>query len=179
MSSDSASDQVGSAPGGRKLIAVLYADMIGYSRLIGLDDIGTLERLRALRRTLIDPAIKEHGGRIVQTGGDSLLIVFDSIDGAVRCAVKVQQQMPAHDGDNSSDRAIRFRIGINLGDAIADGTDLHGDTVNVAARIQAECPPGGICVTRSVRDHVHGRLGLAFEELGPLNLRNIALPVEA
>ena len=130
-------------------------------------------------RELIDPAIDEHGGRIVQTGGDSLLIVFDSIDGAVRCAVKVQQQVPIHDGDQPPDRAIRFRIGINIGDAIADGTDLHGDAVNVAARLQAECPPGGICVSRSVRDHVHGRLDLAFEELGALNLKNIARPVEA
>ena len=130
-------------------------------------------------RDLIDPAIEEHGGRIVQTGGDSLLIVFDSIDGAVRCAVKVQQQVPIHDGDQPPDRAIRFRIGINIGDAIADGTDLHGDAVNVAARLQAECPPGGICVSRSVRDHVHGRLDLAFEELGALNLKNIARPVEA
>ena len=105
--------------------------------------------------------------------------MFDSIDGAVRCAVKVQQQVPIHDGDQPPDRAIRFRIGINLGDAIADGTDLHGDAVNVAARLQAECPPGGICVSRSVRDHVHGRLDLAFEELGALNLKNIARPVEA
>ena len=102
MSSYSGSDQVGSAPGGRKLIAVLYADMVGYSRLIGLDDIGTIERLRAIRSTLIDPAIKEYGGRIVQKGGDSLLMVFDSIDGAVRCAVKVQQQVPAHDGGLST-----------------------------------------------------------------------------
>ena len=153
--------------------------MVGYSRLIGLDDVGTLERLRTLRRNLIDPAIESHGGRIVQTGGDSLLIVFDSIDGAVRCAVKVQQQVPIHDGDQPPDRAIRFRVGINIGDAIADGTDLHGDAVNVAARLQAECPPGGICVTRAVRDHVHGRLDLAFEELGPLSLKNIARPVEA
>ena len=130
-------------------------------------------------RNLIDPAIDEHGGRIVQTGGNSLLIVFDSIDGAVRCAVKVQQQVPIHDGDQPPDRAIRFRIGINIGDAIPDGTDLHGDAVNVAARLQAECPPGGICVSRSVRDHVHGRLDLAFEELGALNLKNIARPVEA
>ena len=102
----------------RKLVAVMYADMVGYSRLIGLDDQGTLDRLRALRRNLIDPAIDEHGGKIVQTGGDSLLIVFDSIDGAVRCAVKVQQQVPVHDGDQPPDRAIRFRVGINLGDAI-------------------------------------------------------------
>jgi adenylate cyclase len=121
--------------------------MVGYSRLIGLDDVGTLERLRALRREVIDLAIREHGGRIVNTGGDSLLIVFDSIDGAVRCSVRVQQQVPIHDGDQPDDRAICFRVGINIGDAIADGTDLHGDTVNVAARLQAECPPGGICVT--------------------------------
>ena len=106
----------------RKLIAVVYADMVGYSRLIGLDDAGTLNRLRALRRDLIDPAIEEHGGRIVQTGGNSLLVVFDSIDGAVRCAVEVQEQVPIQDGNRDSDRAICFRIGINLGDAIADGT---------------------------------------------------------
>ena len=153
--------------------------MAGYSRLIGLDDVGTLQRLRTLRSTLIDPAIDEHGGRIVQTGGDSLLIVFDSIDGAVRCAVKVQQEVPIHDGDQSPDRAIRFRVGINIGDAIADGTDLHGDAVNVAARIQAECLPGGICVTRAVRDHVQDRLDLTFEELGALDLKNISRPVEA
>jgi adenylate cyclase len=153
--------------------------MVGYSRLIGLDDQGTLDRLRALRREVIDPAIAEHGGRIIQTGGDSLLVVFDSVDGAVRCGVQVQEQVPVHDGDQSPDRAIRFRVSINLGDAIADGTDLHGDAVNVVARLQTECPPGGICVSRSVRDHVHGRLGLQFEELGPLNLKNIARPVEA
>src|SRR6202162_1979443 len=179
MSVNKASDPIGRPPAGRKLIAVVYADMVGYSRLIGLDDIGTFERLRALRSTLIDPAINEHGGRIVQTGGDSLLIVFDSIDGAVRCAVKMQQLVPDYDGDQPSDRAIRFRVGINIGDAIADGTDLHGDAVNVAARIQAECPPGGICVTRSVRDHVHGRLDLNFDGLGTLDLKNISRPVEA
>src|SRR5689334_20304856 len=91
----------------------------------------------------------------------------------------MQEQVPIHDGDQSPDRAIRFRIAINLGDAIADGTDLHGDAVNVVARLQAECPPGGICVSRSARDHVHRRLHLDFEELGPLNLKNIARPVDA
>jgi adenylate cyclase len=121
-----ASDSTGRSQNRRKLIAVLYADMVGYSRLIGLDDAGTLERLRALRRNLIDPAIEEHGGRIVQTGGDSLLVVFDSIDGAVQCAVTVQRQVPIVDGDQPAGRAIRFRVGINIGDAIADGTDLHG-----------------------------------------------------
>ena len=106
-------------------------------------------------------------------------MVFDSMDGAVRCAVKVQQQVPAHDGDISPDRAIRFRVGINVGDVIPDGTDVHGDVVNVAARLQAECPPGGICVSRAVRDHVQDRLDLAFEELGALRLKNISRPVEA
>src|SRR5262249_31155183 len=100
LSGSSATDLVGRASGGRKLIAVAYTDIVGYSRLIGLDDGETLERLRALRSTLIDPAIDEHGGRIVQTGGDSLLILFDSIDGAVRCAVKVQQAVPSYDGDH-------------------------------------------------------------------------------
>ena len=179
MSEAKAPDLARGSPDRRKLIAVVHADMAGYSRLIGLDDAGTLDRLRALRRNLIDPAISEHGGKIVQTGGDSLLIVFDSIDGAVRCAVKVQQRVPIHDGEQPRERAIRFRVGINIGDAIADGTDLHGDAVNVVARLQAECPPGGICVTRAVRDHVHGRLDLVFEELGALNLKNIARPVEA
>jgi TolB-like protein/class 3 adenylate cyclase/Tfp pilus assembly protein PilF len=161
----------------RKLIAVLYADMVGYSRLIELDDTGTLQRLRRLRKEVIDPAIEEHGGHVVQTGGDSLLIVFDSVDGAVQCAIQVQCEAPDFDSESSPDRAMRFRIGINIGDAIADGTDLHGDAVNVAARIQAECPPGGICVTRAVRDHVRHRLDLAFEDLGSLRLKNIAWPI--
>ena len=172
-------DVAGKAAGGRKLIAVVYADMVGYSRLIGLDDAGTLRRLRTLRRALIDPAIREHGGRVVQTGGDSLLVAFDSIDGAVRCAVKVQQQVPVYDGDQPPDRRIRFRIGINIGDVIPEGTNLHGDGVNIAARLEAECPVGGICVSRTVRDHVHGRLDLPFEAIGSLALKNIARPVEA
>jgi adenylate cyclase len=164
---------------GRKLIAVAYADMVGYSRLIELDDIGTLERLRSLRSALIEPAIAEYGGKIVQTGGDSMLIVFDSIDGAVRCALKLQQEIPTHDGEQDRDRTIRYRIGINIGDVIADGTDLHGDTVNVAARLQTECPPGEVCVTRAVRDHIQDRFDLAFHPLGTLDLKNISRPVEA
>src|SRR5690349_14041260 len=114
VSASGSSDPSGMGQDRRKLVAVLYADMVGYSRLIGLDDAGTLQRLRHLRREVIEPAIEEHGGRIVQTGGDSLLIVFDSIDGAVRCAVQVQEQVPLHDGDQPSDLAMRFRIGINL-----------------------------------------------------------------
>jgi adenylate cyclase len=119
-------DVAATATGGRRLIAIVYADMAGYSRLIGLDDAGTLRRLSTLRSALIDPAISEHGGRLVQTGGDSLLVAFDSIDGAVRCALKVQQQVPVYDGDQPPDRRIRFRIGINIGDVIPEGTNLHG-----------------------------------------------------
>jgi TolB-like protein/tetratricopeptide (TPR) repeat protein len=115
----------------------------------------------------------------VQTGGDSLLIVFDSIDDAVTCAVKVQQQVPVYDGDQSPDRRIRFRVGVNTGDVIPDGTDLYGESLNVAARLQAECPVGGICVSRAVRDQLHGRLNLPFETIGELRLKNIARPVEA
>ena len=135
MSGSNASNPMSRSPDKRKLIAVAHADMVGYSRLVGLDDAGTLQRLRSLRSEVIDPAIDEHGGRIVQTGGDFLLIVFDSIDGAVRCAVRVQRQVPIHDGDQPADRAIRFRVGINIGDAIADGTDLHGDAVNTTTLI--------------------------------------------
>jgi adenylate cyclase len=172
-------DLAGKAAGGRRLIAVVYADMVGYSRLISLDDAGTLRRLRTLRRALIDPAIREYGGKVVQTGGDSLLVAFDSIDGAVRCAVKVQQQVPVYGSDQLPDRRIRFRIGIEIGDAIAHATDLHGEAVNIAARLQTQCPVGGVCVSSAVRDHVHGRLHLPFEAIGPLSLKNIARPVEA
>ena len=145
MSVSDTSDPTRSSRDRHRLVAVFHADMVGYSRLIGLDDVGTLTQLRTLRQDLIDPTISEHGGKIVQTGGDPLLVAFDSIDGAVRCAVKVQQQVPIHDADQPPDRAIRFRVGIEIGDAIPDGTDLHGEAVNVAARLQAECPPGEIC----------------------------------
>jgi adenylate cyclase len=179
MAEATAWDSTGRPPDRRKLVAVVYADMVGYSRLIGLDDQGTLNRLRAVRQKVIDPAIEEHSGRIVQTGGDSLLVVFDSIDGAVRCALRIQVQIPINDGEQPQDRAIRFRIGDQHRRPNSDGTDLHGDAVNVVARLQAECPPGGICVSRSVRDHVHGRLGLVFRELGALSLKNIDRPIEA
>jgi adenylate cyclase len=179
MSGTNAPDLIGRSPDRRKLIAVVYADMVGYSRLIGLDDAGTLRRLRTLRRALIDPAIREYGGKVVQTAGDSLLVVFDSIDGAIRCAVKVQQQVPVYDGDQPPDRRIRFRVGINIGDVIAHGMDLHGDGVNIAARLEALCPVGGLCASRSVYDHVRSRLDLPFEPIGPLTLKNIARPVEA
>jgi adenylate cyclase len=179
VSATDASDLTGQPSDRRKLIVVVHADVVGYSRLIGLDDLGTLDRMRRLRREVIDPAIDANGGRIVNTSGDGLLVVFDSVDGAVRSALRVQQQVPVVDGEAPSDRAIRFRIGINMGDVIPDGTDVHGDVVNVAARLQAECSPGGICASRAVRDHMQQRLDITLEALGSLNLRNIAHPVEA
>jgi len=164
---------------GRKLIAVVFADMAGYSRLIGLDDAGTFERLQELRRDLIDPALQQHGGTLVNTAGDSLLVTFDSIIPAMRFAVDVQRGVPDFDGDYAPDRRIRFRMGVNVGDVIPDGTNLHGEGVNIAARLQAICPPGAICVSRVVRDHVGNRLGRDFKELGPIDLKNIARPIEA
>jgi adenylate cyclase len=179
VSGTNASDPTRQPSDRRRLIVVVHADVVGYSRLIGLDDIGTLDRMRRLRRAVIDPAIDDYGGRIVNTGGDALLMVFDSVDGAVRCALRIQQQVQTYDEDLPLERAIRFRIGINMGDVIPDGTDIHGDVVNVAARLQAECPTGAICVSRGVHDHTRSRLDLQFEDLGALNLKNIARPVEA
>jgi adenylate cyclase len=160
-------------------LAVIYADMAEYNRLICLDDTGTFERLREMRRDLIDPAIARHGGTLVSTGGDSLLVRFDSIIPAMRFAVDVQRGVPDFDGDYPPDRRIRLRMGVNFGDAIPDGTNLHGEGVNVAAPLQSVCPPGAICVPRVVRDRVGNRIGLKFEQLGPLPLKNIAQPVEA
>jgi class 3 adenylate cyclase len=173
------SDLAGRAASGRKLVAIVYADVVGYSRLIELDDIGTSERLRALRNDLLDPEIERHGGRVIQTAGDSLLIVFDSITEAVQCAVDVQRKVPTHEAGWPADRRVRFRVGIDFGDIVADGTDLHGNGVIMAVRLQAVCPAGSVCVSRSVRDHVRDRLDVSFEELGELSLKNMSRPVEA
>jgi adenylate cyclase len=175
----SSADADFNGPSERRLRAMVHADVAGYSHLIGMNDAGTVRRLRTLRRALIDPAIRAFHGRIVNTAGDSMMIMFDSVDTAVQCALRVQQQVPVLDGDHPPERRIRFRVGINIGDVIAEGTDVHGDGSNIAARLQSICPVGGICVSRAVRDHVHARLGLEFEPLGPQTLKNITQPVEA
>jgi adenylate cyclase len=159
------------------LAAILAADVVGYSRLVGEDEVGTLERLRVLRRTLADPKIKEHRGRIVRTLGDGLLVEFMSVVDAVRCAVEVQREMAARNADVPPERRIEFRIGINLGDIIKDGRDVYGDGVNVAARLEALATPGGICVSRVVRDQVRDKLGFAFDDRGEQQVKNIARPV--
>jgi TolB-like protein len=161
----------------RRLAAILAADVAGYSRLMGADEEGTLERLKALRRELVDPKIAEHHGRIVKTTGDGLLVEFASVVDAVRCAVAVQHAMPERDTGVAADSRIELRIGINLGDVIVEGDDLYGDGVNIAARIEALADAGGVFVSNTVHDHVRDRLPFAFEDLGDQQVKNIARPV--
>jgi adenylate cyclase len=161
----------------RRLAAILAADVAGYSRLMGADEEGTLERLKALRHELLDPKIAEHKGRIVKTTGDGLLVEFASVVDAVRCAVAVQQAMPERDTGVAADDRIELRIGINLGDVIVEGDDLYGDGVNIAARIEALADAGGVFVSNTVHDHVRDRLPFVFEDLGEQQVKNIARPV--
>jgi pentatricopeptide repeat protein len=161
----------------RRLAAILAADVAGYSRLMGADEEGTLERLKALRHELIDPKIAEHRGRIVKTTGDGLLVEFASVVDAVRCAVELQQAMPERNAGVAADKRIELRIGINLGDVIVEGDDLYGDGVNIAARIEALADAGGVFVSNTVYDHVRDRLPFVFEDLGEQQVKNIARPV--
>jgi adenylate cyclase len=161
----------------RRLAAILAADVAGYSRLMGADEEGTLERLKALRRELLDPKIAEHHGRIVKTTGDGLLVEFASVVDAVRCAVAVQQAMPERNTGIGADNRIELRIGINLSDVIVEGDDLYGDGVNIAARIEVLADPGGVFVSNMVHDHVRDRLPFVFEDLGEQQVKNIARPV--
>ena len=163
----------------RRLAAILAADVAGYSRLMGADEEGTLERLKGLRRELVDPKIAEHKGRIVKTTGDGLLVEFPSVVDAVRCAVEVQQAMPERNAGVAVDNRIELRIGINLGDVIVEGDDLYGDGVNIAARIEALADAGGVFVSNTVHDHVRDRLPFLFEDLGEQQVKNIARPVRA
>ena len=162
----------------RRLAAILAADVAGYSRLMGADEEGTHERLKALRRELLDPKIAEHRGRIVKTTGDGLLVEFPSVVDAVRCAVEVQQATLERDTGVAADNRIELRIGINLGDVIVEGDDLYGDGVNIAARIEALADAGGVFVSNTVHDHVRDRLSFVFEDLGKQQVKSIARPVQ-
>jgi adenylate cyclase len=161
----------------RRLAAILAADVVGYSRLMGADEEGTLERLKKLRHELIDPNIAKHHGRIVKTTGDGLLIEFASVVDAVRCAAEVQQAAPERNAGVPADCQIELRIGINLGDVIADGDDLYGDGVNIAARIEALADAGGVFVSGTVYDQVRDRLPFGFEDRGEQQVKNIARPI--
>jgi len=163
----------------RRLAAIISADVAGFSRLMGVDEGGTLASLKSHLQALFDPKISEYGGRIVKTTGDGLLLEFPSVVDAVRCAVDVQRGMAERNAGVPTDQRIDFRIGINVGDIIIDGDDIFGDGVNVAARLQALAEPGEICVSKVVRDQVLDKLSLTFEDLGAQKVKNIARPVEA
>ncbi len=161
----------------RRLAAILAADVVGYARLIRRDEEGTLHALKALRENLIEPTIGVHRGRIVKLMGDGLLAEFASVVDAVRAAAAIQHAIAAQHADGPADRRIVFRIGINLGDIVIDGDDIHGDGVNVAARLEARADEGGICISGAVHDEVRNRTDLAYESLGALTLKNIDRPI--
>ena len=163
----------------RKLAAILAADVAGYSRLMGENETGTRARFNAHLRELIEPAIASHRGRIVKTTGDALLVEFASVVDAVQCAVDIQKGMAERNADEPDDRRIVFRIGVNLGDVIIEGDDIHGDGVNVAARLEALADPGGVCVSGKVFEEVSAKLDIGFDDLGPQDVKNIAQPVRA
>ena len=161
----------------RRLTAILAADVAGYSRLMGADEEGTHERLQAHLRELVNPKVNELRGRIVKNTGDGFLAEFASVVDAVRCAAEVQRGMAERNAGTPPERRIEFRIGINLGDVIAEEHDIFGDGVNVAARLQALAEPGGICVSRVVRDQVRDRLDYTFTDMGERQVKNITRPV--
>jgi class 3 adenylate cyclase len=161
----------------RRLAAILAADVAGYSRLMEGDETGTLARLRALRRDVIDLKIAEHKGRIVKATGDGLLVEFQSVVEAVACAAALQRDIATDNHDTGENKRIQFRVGINSGDVIVEDGDIHGDDVNLAARLEGIAQPGAICVSGIVHDLVQGRLDCAFESIGERSLKNIARPV--
>src|SRR5271169_372465 len=161
----------------RKLVSVVVADVVGYSRLMELDEEGTHARLNALQRDLIKPKISEHHGRIIKNTGDGALLEFASVVDAVRCAVEIQREMIDRNADFPEDRRIVFRFGINLGDVIVEPGDIHGDGVNVAARLEGLAEPGGVCISGTAHDQVRDRLPYVFTEKGEQKVKNIARPV--
>jgi TolB-like protein/class 3 adenylate cyclase len=163
----------------RRLTAILAADVAGYSRLMGLDDEGTLVALKAHHKALVDPTIASHHGRIFNTTGDGMLVEFGSVVDAVRCAIAIQHGMAMRNGGVPEGGRIVFRIGINIGDIIIDGTDIYGDGVNVAVRLETLAKPGGICISRAARDQVRDKLPISFDDYGEQQVKNIARPIRA
>jgi adenylate cyclase len=161
----------------RRLAAILAADVAGYSRLMGTDEEGTHERLKAHLRELVEPKIAEHRGRVVKNTGDGFLAEFASVVDAVRCAVEIQRSMVEREAEVPEERRISFRIGVNLGDVIVEPQDIFGDGVNIAARLEGLAKPGGICISRVVRDQIRDKLPYAFEDMGEQSVKNIARPV--
>jgi len=163
----------------RRLAAILAADVAGYSRLMGTDEEGTHRRLKGHLRDLIDPKIKEHRGRIVKNTGDGMLVEFSSVVDGTRCAAEIQRAMINRNADIPEDRRITFRIGVNLGDVIVEPQDIFGDGVNIAARLEALAEPGGICISRVVRDEIRDKLSYPFEDLGEQRSRTWSVRCES
>jgi class 3 adenylate cyclase len=163
----------------RRLAAVLAADVAGYSRLMGADEEDTLARLKAFRRSLVDPAIAAHRGRIVKTTGDGMLVEFASAVDAARCAVEIQRSMAGQNADVLQNNRIEFRIGIHVGDIIIDDNDIFGDGVNIAARLEGIAEAGGVCISDDAQRQIRGKIDIAFEDMGPQNLKNITEPMRA
>ena len=161
----------------RRLAAILAADVVGYSRLMGADEMGTHTLLKSHRRELVDSAIAGHSGRIVKTTGDGMLVEFASVVDAVSCAVNIQRNMVHRNAGIVADKQIVFRIGINVGDIIIDGDDIFGDGVNIAARLETLCEPGGVCISRTANDQIRDKLSLAFADLGEQAVKNISRAV--
>ncbi|MFP6745396.1 MAG: adenylate/guanylate cyclase domain-containing protein [Alphaproteobacteria bacterium] len=161
----------------RRLVAIFSADVVGYSRLMGEDETGTLERLKAHRAELIDPEIERHGGRMVKLMGDGALVEFASVVDAVECARAIQRAMAERNHGVAKEQRIEFRIGVNVGDIIVEGDDIYGDGVNMAARIEAQAEPGGICISRTARDQVRDKLDITLGDMGEVEVKNIARPV--
>ncbi len=161
----------------RRLTAILAADVVGYSRLMGVDEAATLASLKGHRRELVDGKIAEHHGRIVKLTGDGMLVDFPSVVDAVACSAEIQRGMAGRNEDVPQDRRIEFRMGINLGNVIVEGDDIFGDGVNVAARLETLAKPGGISISATVRDHLGDRLDLVYEDMGEQTLKNIARPI--
>jgi TolB-like protein/class 3 adenylate cyclase/Flp pilus assembly protein TadD len=162
----------------RRLAAILSADVVGYSRLMGIDEAGTLSRLKSIRRELVDPQIAAHSGRMVKLMGDGALVEFASAVDAVTCAIEIQKQVRDHNADIAGAERIEFRIGINVGDVIVDADDIYGDGVNVAARIQALADPGGIYISRAAADQVRDKVPITIETRGEQSVKNVARPIE-
>jgi adenylate cyclase len=163
----------------RRLAAILAADVVGYTRLMGADEAGTLQRLTELRQRVLEPLIAKHHGRIVKLMGDGMLVEFSSIVDAVNCAMAWQANVAEGEAETDEAKRLRFRIGINLGDVIVEGEDIHGDGVNIAARLEGLAHPGGICLSADTYRQVRGKIEAEFEDLGEQNLKNVAEPVQA
>ncbi len=163
----------------RRLAAIFAADVVGYTRLMGVDEAGTLERLKSLRKELVQPKITAHKGRIVKLMGDGLLAEFPSVVEAVSCAIDIQRAMPDREPELAKERRIVLRIGVNLGDIIVEGNDIYGDGVNIAARLEGLAEPDGICISGGAFDAIDGKIEAPFEDIGPQAVKNIAKPVRA